>query len=303
LSDYTLKETLALVEKNDGNITAAAVEAGINRSTFESRYRWARAVLEISDNVDSDFHEDIKLPEFPDETISTPEIIKNLKRRWEQKQEHEAAQRWFDIKVISDDCYGLVVVGDPHLGTHTNWSLLEHDVEIMSTTPGLGCLNIGDTVNNWSSRLIALYADEDISRKTERQLARWFLQEANIPWLLWLHGNHDTMHSEFSTYLKTVNVQQIPMVDWQAKFKLAFLSATIRVDAADNHNGTSIYNPLHGQIRADLWGEEADIFVAGHHHTWAIQQQENAGGHCVTYARARGYKWHHDYSLTHQFNE
>ena len=191
-----------------------------------------------------------------------------------------------------------VVVGDPHLGTSCNIPLLRRDVEIMATTPGIGCVNIGDTTNNWGGRLIQLYAEEDISRSTERKLAQWFLKEAEIPWLVWLHGNHDTMHSEFSTYLKAINVRQVPMIDWSAQFKLVFPSATVRVDASHNHKGTSIYNPLHGQKRASLWGEDADIFVAGHHHTWALAQEENAGGQVVNMARARGYKWHDEFGLS-----
>jgi hypothetical protein len=211
--------------------------------------------------------DEVTLPEFPDEDISPDEILDHLSKRWEKKQEFQQAKKWFDIEISSDDPFGLVVVGDPHLGTHCNIPLLRRDVEIMATTPGIGAVNIGDTTNNWGGRLIQLYAEEDISRSTERKLARWFLEEAKIPWLVWLHGNHDTMHSEFSTYLKAINVRQVPMLDWQAQFKLVFPSATVRVDASHNHKGSSIYNPLHGQKRASLWGEDADIFVAGHHHT------------------------------------
>ena len=299
LTDDQLQQVLDLV-KQHGTVAEAALESGLNRSTFESRYR--RALDKFGSDAEEQKNEAV-LPTFPDEDISTPEIISHLKKRWEQKHAHEQAKKWFDIKIKSDDCYGLVVVGDPHLGTHTNWGLLERDDEIMATTPGVGAINIGDTVNNWGMRLIQLYAEEDISRKTERQLAKWFLKDAEIPWLCWLHGNHDTMHSEFSTYLKAINVRQIPMIDWQAKFKLVFPSTTIRVDAAHNHKGTSIYNPLHGQRRADLWGENADIFVAGHHHTWALQQHENAGGDVVVYSRCRGYKFHDEYANVHQFNE
>ena len=42
--------------------------------------------------------------------------------------------------------------------------------------------NIGDTVDNWGGTLTRLYADNDVSRQTERRLACWFLEEAGIPW-------------------------------------------------------------------------------------------------------------------------
>ena len=299
LTHEELQDVLDLVEKH-GGVSEASRHTDLKRSTFESRYQRARDILGEQPKTQTD---DVSLPEFPDEDISTQEIISHLKKRWEKKHEHEQAKRWFQIKIKKDEPYGLCVVGDPHLGSHTNWALLERDVDIMANTPGLGCVNIGDTTNNWGGRLTALYAEEDISRKTERQLARWFLKEADIPWLCWLHGNHDTMHSEFSTYLKAINVKQIPMVDWAAKFQLVFPSGTIRIDAAHNHKGTSIYNKLQGQKRASLWNEEADIYVAGHHHTWALAQEETDSGKVINLARARGYKFHDEFAHRHQFTE
>jgi hypothetical protein len=64
------------------------------------------------------------------------------------------------------------------------------------------------------------------------------------------------------------------MLDWEARFQLVFASAKIKVDAAHNHKSKSIDNSHHGQKRADLWGEDAGIYVAGHHHAWAISQHE-----------------------------
>lgn len=75
----------------------------------------------------------------------------------------------------------------------------------------------------------------------------------------------------------------------------------IKVDAAHNHKGTSIYNPLHGQKRAALWNENADLYIAGHHHNWAISQEELEDGRIVTMARARGYKWLDEYAVHHGF--
>ena len=305
LSDKVLREALDAVDAHEGNISAASRALGIGRSTFEGRYKTALQRFEIERALPEGSAEDgeVTLPVFPDDDIEATEILDHLSKRWERKQQSEEAKRWFEIKINSDDCYGLAVVGDPHLGVQCNVPLLRRDVDIMATTPGIGCVNIGDVTNNWSGygRLAQLYSEEDMSRPTERKLAKWFLEAC--PWVVWLEGNHDAMHGELSVYLRSVNVKQIPMLDWAAKFKLVFPSAEIRVDAAHNHKGTSLYNPLHGQKRADLWGEDADIFVAGHHHTWALAQSERTDGSCVVYARCRGYKWHDEYARRHGFNE
>ena len=79
------------------------------------------------------------------------------------------------------------------------------DADLMAKTPGVYAVNIGDTTDNWGGRLIRLYAENDVSRQTERKLARWFLQESGIRWLVWLHGNHDTMDGAFTSYLEGIN--------------------------------------------------------------------------------------------------
>ena len=135
LTDKQCMDALAAVEKH-GTISGAARELGINRSTFEGRVRTAKT--RFGEKDESKETEEVALPEFPDEDISPDEILDHLSKRWEKKQEHNQAKKWFDIKMPSDEPFGLVIVGDPHLGTHCNIPLLRRDVDIMSSTPGLG---------------------------------------------------------------------------------------------------------------------------------------------------------------------
>ncbi len=281
------------------NIRKAAKSLGVPRTTF--RHRLSGAKKKYEDNDDQD---DYQFPVFPDDDIDAEEILDHMERRFKQRLKHDEALNWFKLTMKTDDPIGLVVVGDPHLGSNgCNIELLRADVSIMANTPGVYAVNIGDTADNWAyGNLVRLYADNDVSRQTERRLARWFLQDAGIPWVLWLMGNHDTMAGEFSTYLKAINAKELPMVDWRAKFSLVFPNGCeIKVDAAHNHKGTSIYNPLHGQKRAALWNENADLYIAGHHHNWAISQEELEDGRIVTMARARGYKWLDEYAVHHGF--
>ena len=243
----------------------------------------------------------IELPTFPDDDIPAEEILDSLEKRFDQKLKREEAIKWFQVKVNDPKPTGWVFVGDPHLGSNCHISLLRDDVRIMAETEGIHCINLGDTVDGWGGYLTKLYAEEDVSRNTEQRLAKWFLQDAGIPWRVFLIGNHDTM-GDFSTYLKAINADKIPMIDWQAKFRLVFQNGSeVRINAAHNHKGTSIYNPLHGQKRAALWEENADIYVAGHHHNWAIQQEELSDGRVVILARSRGYKWLDTFATRHQF--
>jgi hypothetical protein len=245
------------------------------------------------------------LPVFPDEDIEAEEILDHMEHRFEKRLEHDAAVKWFSIRMPTNEPMGLTFVGDPHIGDNgCNIKLLREDCHTMATVPGIQAVNLGDTANNWGGYLVKLYAEQDTSRETERRLARWFLEESGVPWVIWLMGNHEMMDSEFGTYLKTLNAHQIPMLDWRAQFKLVFPNKKeARIDAAHNHKGTSIYNKLHGQKRAALWEENADVYVAGHHHNCAITQEELDDGRWVTMMRARGYKWIDAWAAIHQFRD
>ena len=243
------------------------------------------------------------LPVFPNADIPAEDILDHMETRFKQRLKHDEARKWFKIKMPTDKPMALAFVGDPHIGDNgCNVTLLREDCATMASTEGLHAINLGDTTNNWGGYLVKLYAEQDSSRMTERRLARWFLQESGVPWLAWLQGNHDMMDGEFSTYLRTLNAHEIPMLDWRAQFKLCFPNGKeARIDAAHNHKGTSIYNKLHGQKRAALWEEDADVYVAGHHHNSAITQEELDDGRWVTMMRARGYKWLDHWANLHQF--
>ena len=304
LDNDILREALEIDKKVQKgiyeNISIAAKETGIPRSTLTNRIERARE-KEAEGELTPETH---TLPDFPDPDVSTVEIIDHMEKRFNKKLAHEAAKKWFPIKFPTDETIGLAVVGDPHLGTNTHWSLLRSHVDCMKNTPGIVALNLGDNADNWGwGRLMALYAEDDISRQTERKLAKWLLQ-SGIRWCAFLHGNHEMFHGELPTYLEAINCEKVPMVDWRARLKLVFPSGEVKIDAAHDHKGSSIYSPLHGQKRAVLWGQDnCDLYVAGHRHIWALSSEELDNGHCIVMGRARGYKWNDPFALRHQFAE
>jgi hypothetical protein len=297
-----LQRTVDVVDKHKRAGTrafmkAAAMELGLSPGTVESRMN----VANVRGVVAGGKREPAPpiLPEFPDDDVSAEHILDHMARRFEQRKRAAEAQKWFEIRVQEDAPIGIIWFGDPHLGNNgCNVPLLRRDVALAAGTPGLYGANIGDTVDNWGSKLVHLYASNDVSRSTERRLARWFLQDSGVKWLLWLEGNHDRMDGSFCTYMRAINANVIPMVDWRARFKMRFPGGrSIRIDAAHNHKGHSQWNELHGQTRAAMLDEEADLYIAGHHHTWGLAVKELPGGRVATLARARGYKWLDDHAI------
>lgn len=291
--DDELLEIVQLVQLH-GSKKKASEESGIPRSTLQRKYN-AAAARGLT-NVEPE------LPDFGDDDIPVEDIIDHMEARATAEKKYRDKHVWFPVKLKTNEPVLLAFVGDPHLGTHTDWQRLRHDIELMQN-PGVCAVNIGDTANNWGyGYLLKKYADEDISRKTERKLAAWFLEQ--LPWIVWLEGNHDQMADAFMVHLRAINAKKIPMIDWRALFKLVFPNKTeIFIDAAHNHKGQSQYNQLHGQKKASLWTPGADIFCAGHHHNWALHTEEDHIGKVVHFGRCRGYKINDEYAHRWQFPE
>ena len=238
------------------------------------------------------------LPEFPEDDIPVEEIIESMCKRYEKRSAHVAAKKWFPVQIKSDIPIGVGFVGDPHVDDDgCNWPLLKQHIEIFKNTDGLYGVNIGDTTNNWVGRLMKKFADQETSQSTARKLAKWFLHDSGIEWLVWLLGNHDVWN-DGAAVLTGMNTKRIPMEDWEAKFRLVFPNnRECRIWASHNFSGNSIWNSLHGPQRTAHTKAEANIYVCGHLHNWALHHEESATRDFTYWlARARGYKFIDEYA-------
>lgn len=266
------------------NTSEAARRLGIPRSTLQHRLQMAAA-------ADVRPPTPIVFPEHPADDIPTEDLIRQHARRAEQRFAAAASRVWQPIKIGSDDPYVLAFVGDPHLDDDgCDWPMLLKHIELMKR-PGVYAVNIGDTTNNWAGKLARLYANQDTSKRTARKYAKWFLAESGINWLLWLMGNHD-MWDDGGDILRLMNTTPMPMEDWEARFTIVTPNGfSLPVWASHDFKGRSMYNKLHGPMRAARERRGAMIYVCGHTHEWAVTQEELPDSREVFWAmRARGYK-------------
>lgn len=235
------------------------------------------------------------LPDFPDDDIPVSEIVDLMCRRFERRSEHKASKKWFRIEMPSDQPFAVLWWGDPHIDSNgANWPLIREHAQL-AQHPGVYSANIGDTLDNWpsGSRLMALYAHSDTSVETAHKLARWFIRESGIRWLVWLFGNHDSWIGHTSSdWVRELGGSKIAFEDWGAQFVICCPGgAEFRIWAAHDFPGHSMYNTLHGGQKAAMMKAEADLYVCGHKHCWAIHREENAErGFTYSIIRARGYK-------------
>lgn len=283
------KEFWAAYVRHGQNAYSLAKELQLSHSTVAKRARRLRLLKEREVEA---VH-----PVLPDGDVSVDELRAQLSRRFEKRAQRAAALRWYEIALPDDRPYGLMLWGDPHLDNNgCNWPLLEQHVKV-SQQPGIWSVNLGDVLDNWpnGSRLVRLYAHSDQSVETASRLADWFLNDAGIRWLVHVLGNHDVWPG--NTDLKALSRTTAVLQDHGLRFKLKSGASTLRIWAQHDFPGHSMWNSLHGNQRAAQMREQADLYVSGHKHTWALHQEELADrNHVFWAARARGYKFLDDYA-------
>ena len=291
-------EALKVLEEHDGNMTAAASSLGMSPSTLRNRIRRAKELYGQEAPAPDDRPQ---FPDFPDPDIPAEQILDIMEKRFEKRRTHEESKRWFNVKIPISGPFAIAWVGDPHLDANgCNIKLLREHVKLFADNREfVFAVNVGDTLDNWpkTGRMAALLAQSDTSEETAWRLAHWFLEDSNVNWLLWLLGNHD-LWNDAGKVFKQLGTRRIPIEDWGARFKLISPNGeSYKVWASHNFPGHSQWNSLHGPTKSALMQEQADIYVAGHTHHWALHTEEVAArGNVFDIVRARGYKYIDDYA-------
>lgn len=308
LSEKELKRRLDTFHKHGRNGSVASQELGISRATLMSSLdRAIREGMATQEQIyatatDPDTGAEVELPVFPDEDVPIENIIGQMSARFAKRLESHAAHTWFPVTVKENKPIAVMWFGDPHVDDNgCNWPVLQRHAELCRTVPGIYGANIGDTTNNWAGRLVKLYANQDTSVKTARRLAEWFMLKSGVRWLVFLIGNHDQWGdgSEILARMgKQFGTRPIVCHDWEARFHLSFPNGwKPRIYAAHNFPGHSQWNPLHGIMKEGLMGDEADLYVAGDKHNWALSSFENPSrGRMQHFVRVRGFKFMDDHA-------
>ena len=247
LDKAILQESLDAVARNE-SVAAAARVLNIAESTLRSRLTQARKQsLVAGQNSAAPV-----IPDFGEDDVPIERIIDHMSERFKKQHAHHKAREWFDIDMPDNKPVALCLMGDPHVDDNgCNWPLLKEDCNIMATTPGMYCVQMGDASNAWAGRLIRLWADQDSSRTTAYRLVEWLMVESGVKYLLCLLGNHDTMSSENAYTIRQMLKDTVHVFDWQVKFNIAFPNGRkCPTWLAHSMKGTSIYNILHGPMRA-----------------------------------------------------
>lgn len=275
---------------HDKSLRATSTALGISRDAIRN-----------SINAYEAAKPNIEFPDFPASDLPIDRIIDSMKERTTLRRASYEAHTWFPVKVNDKKPIGIMWFGDPHIDDDgCDWTLLSKHIELCKQ-PGIYGVNIGDTTNNWAGRLVKKYADQETSAKTASRLAEWLMLDAGIRWLVFLLGNHDAWgdgSAILAQMAKRHGTQKLVLHDWEARFSLNFPNGQkVNIWAAHDFPGDSMWNPLHGPVKAARFGPDVHLLVCGHKHNWGVSQWELADkGTSPVMIRTRGYKFNDDYA-------
>jgi hypothetical protein len=237
----------------------------------------------------------------PDEPID--QLINRLTDNFKRTKLHEDEKRWRPVQVNTDKPIGIAWLGDPHIDDpYCDWVTLRRDLRIIKNTKGLYGASLGDQTNNWVGRLARLYENHTVTKKDSWRLVEWLIREMEP--LILIAGNHD-MWSGNSDPVQWMKRPHQIYEKWQSRLQLEFPNKKkVKIIASHDFPGHSMWNNLHGQMKAAKFLSSAHLYIAGHKHNWALQQIELPENDiCCWLARARGYKFYDEHALRFGFEE
>lgn len=305
--------------RTSGAGRSASEEAisSLQRDHGGSRSKWLHRLRTVLDGLDDDELSEIHgglqsgaggrilTGSVTDPELPVDHLIEHLTKRFERKKAVADKQKWRRIHVREKGPFAVAFMGDPHVDNDgCNWPLLRRDVEIIKKTPGMFAANAGDTLDNWTGRLARLKGHNPVTDTEAYRLAEWLVNQLRDDWILFVLGNHDTW-GEGGRIFEGICKDVIRADDWQAQVILTAPNGSeFPVWLAHSFKGSSIYNPLHGPMRAHKFSGKACLYVQGHHHEFAMHCEEDADKGMVFWAaKARGYKFMDHYATVNGFAE
>lgn len=302
LDKSVMMEAVDAVEIH-GSVTEAAVHLGIPRNTLQGRIARAKQEGIQPFKVRYEENKGLEIPILPDEEISADELIDRMTDSFQRRKRAKEHRKWINVKAKSNDPICLAFLGDPHVDDNgCDWPTLRRHVEIIKNTEGMHGCSVGDQHNNWVGRLARLYSKQDTSAQQAWLLVEWLIKA--IDPLILIAGNHD-MWTGAGDPVKWMRSPKNIYEDWQAKVRISFPNGTdTKIFAAHDMAGHSMWNQLHGQMKAAKFTGDADLYISGHKHTWALSQIELPSHNRTPWlARARGYKFMDEYATVKGYEE
>lgn len=296
MNNYTPQEILEALEEY-GSERKAAEALGIPRTTMRRR---------IGREGGSECADGLEFEPVVSEDVPVEELWRRKGEDFRRIRQHADEQFLRRVKVLADGPIVLWAFGDPHVdnnGTNTDL-LLEHSDTIRETQHVFAC-SAGDQTDNWPDKMARLYAPSSTTQSDAWRLSEDFFRRVGDKWLFVIAGNHDVWSGDRDPLRWMLRNLGAPYQPHGARVELKFPRGHgVILNARHDFGGSSIWNPVHGLMKAAQRGWCDHVFLAGHKHIsgyGTVRHPDQSTGitggrisHCV---RVAGYKEVDDYAM------
>jgi hypothetical protein len=307
LPEGTYKHTYDVFISNNKDHEKTVQQLGISLANLNRRlwkYRKENNIDASSEEIKKiSSQPEMVIPDLGEEDMPVGDLVNRLTKDFQRKQNYREQKRWIPIQVTTDKPIGLAWMGDPHIDDpYCDWVTLRRDLNIIKNTSGMRGCSLGDQTNNWVGRLSRLYENHTVTKQQSWKLVEWLIKEMD-PFLL-IAGNHD-LWSGNSDPVQWMKRPHTLYEQWTARIELQFPNGKkIRIIVSHDFAGHSMWNNLHGQMKAAKFLSSAHLYIAGHKHNWALSQIElPENDMCCWLGRARGYKFYDEFATKLGYEE
>ena len=299
------EQILDLVDRL-GSINKAATELGIARSTAQARYK--AALAEQDDPTPpggNQARSDFEWPDLPDGETPIDELIGRKVSDFRRGREFRTAHKLIDVNVKKDGPIGLGVFGDPHTDDDgCDIEQLLADADMVRETDGLYGINVGDSNNLWPGRLAIKYADQITRAEDGWRLTEHFVERTR-DWVAMMKGNHDHFVGLGDPLDWIRRPSQYLQADYNIRLRLNFPNGRqFKIWLRHDFAGHSMWNGLHGMVKAAKMGAGMNLLLAGHRHDVGHHSEYDPYQGIYFHAlRTAGYKEFDDYAEKLQHEE
>jgi len=271
--------TQAALQKHGWNISHAAEELGIARSSLHDRIK-----------VNNLHPKRFDAPPLPSPVRDIEQLVSDRIEESRRTKQADDARDLIKINVNIDGPFGLLIFGDPHVDNPgCDFETLARHRQIAIDHPFVFAGNIGDNLDNWIGRLGALYAHSTTTAAEGWKLVEWLVSP--LRWLFLIGGNHDLWMGNGDP-LHWISRQANSVYEPHGvRMALKQPCGTVtRIHCRHDFPGHSIYHSLHGPKREAIMGFRDHLIVAGHKHTGGSEQLVTPDGIVSQIVRVAGYK-------------
>ena len=263
-------EVYQTIQEKFPNLARHSIRARYYRSSFI--YREKRDVAPIIEGVTSQ------------EKISVEEAMQRAMEEWRRTVELRRRKQQQSITFQAGPIC-LVFLGDVHAGgAGVNYERLMAEVEVISQTPGMYAVIVGDLVDQFVlGTLRNKQFNSRISIEEEWIIVHHVLELLAPKILVSVAGNHDNWSSYLIgvDYFKDVlaSIQPNALYDMHdCRFKVNVGQSNWMVRARHRWLGRSQWNITHGIEKAAKFDSDFDIGVGGHTHESGVTRMFNNSG-------------------------